>query len=366
MTAPPPLQTRDHSLASGRVAELASGVDALYLSGRAELSSALFEVLAERKAAAQETDTAVPLVLAGEEFGVEPRAFGRYRYRLVHPHGLVGVTESERLPALRVQPRAEFLHAVGPTAALRFFEGIGEYLAGGPVAWVLSRLDLFCDVQGWHLIGDDRHRFVCRAEARVTHEHGEEFTGFEFGRRSTKTVCARIYDKTVQVEQKGLDWWPTIWGDRFDKDRPVLRVEFEVGRQGLKEYGIDTPAEGLEAVGRLWASVSSDWLTYRSPTADQTRSRWPIAPEWSAIQAATLRSNAIGIDRLRAARRNGELRRILPALVGYLASAGAILDHDDLPSTLGAVRHLVSVDERRRGVGFADRIADRKAERAYQ
>lgn len=59
----------DHSPPSAAVVELASGVDALYLSGRAELSSALFEVLAERKVAAQEADAAVPLVLAGEEFG---------------------------------------------------------------------------------------------------------------------------------------------------------------------------------------------------------------------------------------------------------------------------------------------------------
>lgn len=366
MFSPLSAQATDPLLASAQVIELASGVDALYLSGRAELSPSLFEVLAERKAAAQEADAPVPLELAGEEFGVEQGSFGRYRYRLVHQHGLVGVTESERLPSLRIQPRAEFLHAVGPREVLRFFEGIGECLAGGPVIWGLSRLDLFCDVQGWSLVGDDRHRFVCRGQSRVTREENGDFTGFEFGQRSSGTICARIYDKTLQVKKEGLDWWPKVWGERFDAERQVLRVEFEIGRKGLGEYLVDTPAEGLDAAPRLWASVSSDWLSYRVPNADGTKSRWPVAPEWAGVQSASLRSDAVGLDRVRAGKRQGELRKILPQLVGYLASTGAIVGTPDLASTLGAVRQLVSDDEIRRSVRFPDRIADRVTARAYQ
>lgn len=139
----------DPPLAIPRVWELCSGVDALYLSGRAELSEALFEVLEERRTTAELAEEPVPLSLAGSEFFVEPRSFGKYRFRLVHPSGLVGVTASDHLPSLRVQPRAEFLHGVGPLAALDFFNDVGEYLAGGRVEWSLSRLDLFTDVQGW-------------------------------------------------------------------------------------------------------------------------------------------------------------------------------------------------------------------------
>jgi hypothetical protein len=349
----------------GSVTEVASGIDALYLSGRAELSENLFRTLEERRQAAAEADAAVPLQLAGEEFGVEPRSFGRYRYRLAHRSGLVGVTDSDNLPALRVQPRAEFLHGVGVEPALRFFERIGEYLAGGPVSWTLSRIDLFCDVQGWTLAGDDRHRFVCRGHARTTHEENEDFTGLEFGRRTTKTVMARIYDKTHEIDRKGLDWWPTIWGDRFDPSRPVTRIEFEFGRQGLSEYRVDTPNEGIESAGRLWRSVSSDWLSYRSPTSDGTKSRWPVAPEWEAVQAASLATDAVGLERIRSARRQGELRKLLPQLVGYTASVGAIIGTNDASSTLGALRSLIADDERRRGVPFEDRVAERVAARTY-
>jgi hypothetical protein len=345
--------------------ELASGIDALYLSGRASLSDRLIADLTELRAAAEEADEPQLLRLAGEDFRVEGRSFGKHRFWLSHPHGVVGVTPSETLPAFRVQPRSEFLHAVGPRRALEWFEGIGEYLAAGPVWWSLSRLDLFCDVQGWQVEGDDRRRFVTRARRRDLHEEGEALTGFEFGRRTTKTVCARIYDKTLQVATKGLDWWYAIWGEAFDPDRQVLRVEFEIGREGLKQFQIDTPSQGLDRAPGLWRSLTEDWLTYRIPSGDATRSRWDEAPEWLALQAASLASGAAGIERIRAGKRKGDLRTTMPQLVGYLARVAAILELPDLPSTLAAVRTLAADDEIRRGISFEQRISERTSGPGY-
>lgn len=343
--------------------ELASGIDALYLSGRAELAPGLVAMLDGLRERAAEDERPVPFETLGDAWVVMPHAFGKHRWCLDHPNGRVGVSPSTKLPTLRVQPRAELLHGVGPGQSVEFFRSSCERLIGGPIGWKLSRLDLFCDVQGWRIDGDDRHRFVCRSERRDLHERGSDLTGFEFGRRSTKTVCARIYDKTLQVSTKGLDWWHTVWGERFDPAEAVLRVEFEVGRQGLKEFGITGPFEGIDAADRIWAGVAEDWLTYRTPTGDQTRSRWPIAPEWVAIQQASLRSHAIGLARLRADARAGSLRTLTPALVGYLAGAGALLGADDLDTTLGGVRHIVQRDELERGRRFTDRIAERRAER---
>ena len=66
---------------------------------------------------------------------------------------MVGITASDHLPSIRVRRQAEFLHGVGPLAALDFFAGVGECLAGDQVEWSLYRLDLFVDVQGWDLHG---------------------------------------------------------------------------------------------------------------------------------------------------------------------------------------------------------------------
>jgi hypothetical protein len=345
----------------GRLVELVSGVDALYVSGWADLPTGLLVALADAREAAEASGEAVPFEYLEDGWSVAPHGFGLYRYCLIHEAARVGVTASERLPSLRVQARSSFLHAAGPRPAMDYFAEIGERLAGGPVSWGVSRLDLFCDVQGWTLTGDDRHRFVCRAAKRDLHEDSEEFTGIGFGRRTTKTISARIYDKTIETQAKGTDWWPLVWGSRYDPELPVLRVEFELGRTGLLEHGVDTPDEAFDALGGLWGSCTETWLTYRSLSADATKSRRPIAPEWEAIQAASMRQAAIGLARVRAGARAGELRKLTPSLVGYCASVGAILDLPDLGSTMAAVRHLIEADERQRGVAFTERIAERRA-----
>lgn len=101
---PSPAPTPAPSLADSQVREVCSGVDALYLSGGAELSEDLFALLEEHRAAAEAAAAPVPLSLCGEGFFVEPRSFGKYRYRLAHPSGLFGVTPSDKLPSFYVQP----------------------------------------------------------------------------------------------------------------------------------------------------------------------------------------------------------------------------------------------------------------------
>ena len=344
---------------SEKLVELASGIDALYLSGRCELATDLVRSLEAGRESAAGTE-GVPFSLGGEEFRLAGYAFGKHRYRLEHVNGLLGLTVSRALPTVRVQPRAELLHSVGPVAALAWFDRVIRWECDD-VYWSVSRVDLFSDWQGWTLTPDDRGRFVCRATRRDTHEDGERLTGFEFGRRKGKTVCARIYDKTLQVEQKGLDWWPQVWGSGFDPERQVVRVEFELGRVALRDFDLDAPADVLDAAGSLWASLSTDWLTHRDRGADRTRSRWAISEEWRSIQHPTMRSDAIGLDRMAAGRRRGSLRKLMPGLNGYLASFAAHVGTDDIADTLAVLPpHLrdYQVLSRR---SFSERVAEKRA-----
>ncbi|MEI8148340.1 MAG: hypothetical protein WCG62_04590 [Actinomycetes bacterium] len=354
--AAPSISVRPYMASSGPLVELASGVDAMYLSGRGELPRSLVEELVEGRRAADEAEGPVPFMFGGLEFGIQPRSFGKYKYSLIHSLMQIGVTTSASLPALRVQPRAELLHGLGPEAALSVCRDLGDQELGD-VIWSLSRLDLFCDVQGWDLVGDDRHRFVARSRRRDTHEEGDEFTGFEFGRRATKTVCARIYDKTLQITKSGKDWWIDKWGEDYDPSLQVLRVEFEIGRQGLVEFGMEHPEVALCRAAGVWAGLTEDWLSYRSPTSDATKSRWPVAIEWESIQRASLRGDALGLDRVRNGKGAGSLRRITPALVGYLARMAFLAGANDVESSLGALRCVVADDEVVRGIHFSDRVA---------
>jgi hypothetical protein len=231
----------------------------------------------------------------------------------------------------------------------------------GVVRLSVSRLDLFVDVQDWEITATDRSRFVCRATNCRTFEEGARFTGFQFGARVTKTFSARIYDKTADVERHGTDWWFGIWGDSYVPGRPVHRVEFEIGRKGITDFGLDGPGEVLSATGDLWRYATEEWLTYCIPTSDATRSRWPVAPEWSKIQRASLRDGTVlGLERVRTGRTAGSLRRLLPPLTGYLAAFASLVGTDDIDDTLGVLDLHLRNDEVRRRTQFRDRIRERR------
>src|SRR4051794_4390417 len=98
------------------VVELFSGIDSLYLSCHAEVSPrALLADLAEHKSRAGESREPVTIDLGPALFEVQAAGFGRYKYRLDHKHGVLGVTDSSQLPTFRVQPRGSSLHGFGPT-----------------------------------------------------------------------------------------------------------------------------------------------------------------------------------------------------------------------------------------------------------
>ena len=98
-------------------------------------------------------------------------------------------------------------------------------------------------------------------KSRITYEDDEHFNGFIFGKRDTGTFSARIYDKTIRAEQNGEGYWPMIWGESFDPAKPVLRVEFEINRSGLHQFGLSSTEDVLDAAGALWQYLTAEWLT---------------------------------------------------------------------------------------------------------
>lgn len=338
---------------------LASGVDSLYLSGRVVLAPSVFEELELLRAEAAASGSPGPGPAGWEGWRVAEHSFGRYRFCLLHERGRLGVTSSERLPTLRFQPVAEALHGLGPVDLVAWIDGLVTS-AWGPVHWSVSRVDLFSDWQGWDLHGNDRHRFLCRADSRKTYEHGETFTGFEFGSRSSGTLSARIYDKTVDVDKKGTDWWHTIWGAAFDPHRPVHRVEFECNRTLLREFCLTSPAEVLDAAPSLW-SYATEWLSFRIPTGDRTPSRWPLAPEWARVRDCQFPGGAIGLERTTAGRRAGSLRKLFPALTGYVSRFAALSGLDDIDDTVAALPAALRDYEVISGVRFRDRVERKRA-----
>lgn len=340
------------------LSELASGVDSFYLSGRGRLSAPLLDDLERARHEARATQSPQEFDAGGETFLVAARPLNKYPFRLDHENGVVGLTASTHLPTVNVQPSAAFIHAAGVESAIYWFMGTLEVLLG-EVQWSSSRVDVFMDVQGWDLCSEDRARFVCRARQLAMWESDLAFQTMRFG-TGKSGVMARIYDKTAESRARGTDWWPDVWGEPYRAGERVLRVEFQVTRQVLAQTAIDDPVEALDRLPNLWAYLTDEWLSLRTPTADQTRSRWPVAPEWKDVQQASLRNGAIGLERMRAGHRSGSIRRLLPATRGYLAAVGALGGAQSLGDALRVVAREITLQDEAGRHSFDVQLASKR------
>jgi hypothetical protein len=338
--------------------ELASGVDALYLSGRGDLPSSMLDELDRLRSAASAAGEPVDHSLGGYPVRVLGSGWGKYRYCAVHELARFGFTPSEKLPAVRVQPTSLAIHALGPETTVLWVRNVLDAI-GVEARLQVSRFDLHADWQGFWIDAEERSRFVTYSDRRALYEVSEELSGLNFGTRGG-AVYARIYDKTRELDGKGDDWWLDVWGAAHDPEQRVLRVEFEFSRDGLREFGVDTPEDALDRQGALWAYATGSWLSLRRPTSDTTRSRWPVDDRWLAVQRATLAGSSLPAERIRAGEAAGTLRNLLPQLVGYLTGAAVPMGTDDLHSTFAALVPHVARFEAQTGVSFADRVEQKR------
>jgi hypothetical protein len=333
--------------------ELAGGIDSLVVSFYGGVRKEFVETLETSKGVSQRLGRDCTVVLGDEIFSVSPRGLVRMAYRLNHQFGVLGVSDSPSFPVLRWQPRAEFLHAVGPLVALQW---IKERCAE-EFWWnreLVSRVDLHADYQGIGFSRIEIENFVLKSSHQSIEKEHEVFTGFRFGKRSSGTMVGRIYDKSAEIQSKGGEYWYSLWGDRWEPDEVVWRVEFEMHRTVLKELGITNFESLTERVPGLWAYASQKWLTLREPGEDRTRSRWQLDARWIKIQESFLGSHTLPLERIRETQRHRELKETIPFVAAQVVRLSALLGDPDVESVLIRAQTLVQDYWDERGVSLPE------------
>ena len=351
----------EHDRGTPPLQELAAGIDALYLSGRGSLPSALLESLEAARTEAAEAGEPADVEVGGSHWRLAGHGWGKYRFCLDNVRGRVGLTDSDHLPTVRIQPRAELLHAIGPADTVQMMTKPFE-AALGPLTWSVSRVDVHSDWQGLTLHRSMSERFVGRADARAIFEDADLCTGFTFGAGKGGGLSARLYDKVAEINRTGNDYWFDVWGERYDPTRGVHWLEFQWGREALRSMQLNTPVDVLAATGDLWKYGTTEWLTLRNPTSDETKSRWPIAPEWADIQRSSLNHDLLGVARLKEGSRKGALRLLMPLLNGCASSAAVHLGTEGISDTLQALGPELQRYARSSGEEFPARVARKRRE----
>lgn len=280
------------------IRSLASGIDTLYLTLNVDWGSSSFlNQLKQLKEEAIRQDKAMPCQIEDWLFLVQP--FGRRGYEwLIESQEYtlrIGnwVEPKKTKPSVTVEIRSETLWRLGPERAVHLIVSLLKIasesdLTGSRVKDVkVSRVDLCVDVLTpeafWTMEVMDY--VVCRAkDFRPYLKNGSLifFTGIRIG---SGVLFARLYDKPLEIKVKSDKLWMyDIWGIKeVPPGGKVVRVEFQLMRQAIKELGIDTPEDLFRLSPNLWAYCTQSWLKFQDRPGTHHTQR-TLLPWWEVVQ----------------------------------------------------------------------------------
>lgn len=199
----------------------------------------------------------------------------------------------------------------------------------------LSRVDPSLDADEISFKQKDAMGIVTRAKGKTQHfvdeiyTSGRTFSGFTVGRGNP--ILARIYNKTFEINNSGKLWFRDIWRNNgWDENKPVWRVEFQVRRQALIEFGIPTFDLFADKQDELWAYLTQEWLSLRKPCSDNI-SRWKLTTKWMKVQRAITNYSAEPL--IRETIKQSNLIQLLDQASGLFMSVAALSNHDSPSDT---------------------------------
>jgi hypothetical protein len=233
---------------------LLCGVDGLYLSYYGEVPKEVYETLSE----CGEINTSVM------RFNVRHISRGTYTIVLDNDSLSVSLGNSAASvfsPSVYLQVKSEFIWSVGLEDARRQAVIVAADIYNKePEREQVSRLDIFADIL-WpkEFYPGDIEKFSTRAKSKATYHDNGKVSGFTIGKGD---ITARIYDKTLEIHRSRKDWLYDLW--RVGQDARVWRVEFQLRRDALKDFGIETFDDLINSLQALWDYCVNEWLRVRA------------------------------------------------------------------------------------------------------
>ena len=261
------------------------GIDSLYLSYNGQLRKSTLDNLDHLKKLAQ--NGPVQVEVRSRLFEVKPKAPRFFRFCIADGdyNIMLSYSARQKMPVAQVQVRSHLCHHHEPERIdLEVKEILHELADLDPQAKV-SRVDLHNDfATGYDVNTLTQKNWVCRADKLTNRFHRQRTTGWSAGEGGA--IMARLYDKTLELQNTESpfirDYWRLYGWTRADQ---VWRLEFQLRRDALKEFGILHVEDLPSSLRGLWAYLTEEWLrlAVTSPS-DDNRARWRTHPLWSDIQ----------------------------------------------------------------------------------
>jgi hypothetical protein len=309
---------------------LSSGIDSIYLSVCATLHEPekIYSYLADlKKKSVELNEDQVGSFDENFFFKVHKTGSKGYEYVLLSNEYCFKImkTQSSIIPNILIEIRSEKLWGIGLKESVKEALKIINAIVTR-VDWVkISRIDLCCDYlmkkQDWNL--DILKKKVTRAKKKQIYlDEADELTGISIG---SGPLMLRMYDKEKEIIKSGKEWFYEIWKiekGTVPEDSLILRIEFQVRRDILKEFCISEIDDVYEALNALWAYFTKEWfkiLKVNGITQKNNKDRQEIETYWEVIQSTTFNNEYKEIKRIKNAIGEIDVKKISKRIISQLA-----------------------------------------------
>ncbi|GAB1532579.1 MULTISPECIES: replication initiation factor [Brevibacillus] len=310
----------------------------------------------ELKTIAQETGIEQTVYLNDLALTVHRTGIRFYQYNLSCNDFIISFAEKELKTnaPITVKFLSSYIWSFGLKDAFSKFvswlESVSALITGTKVsrADICADTDLVIfkepDIKGVVTLARKRQKYFVDSE----HAIGRAFSGFTIGKGSP--LQARVYNKSIEIPTSGKAWFKEIWlANNWSEDKEVWRVEFQILRNVLKEFGINTVEDLLKAESRLWSYLTQQWLTIRQPSPDKVY-RWKLKKKWQTIQEAGNDYNTTPLVREKVLQ--GSIQSLLDQGAGILLSVAAIGNHESLDDTLRVFKSWAEIALNKKNTSF--------------
>ncbi len=252
-------------------------------------------------------------------------------------------------PPIRVNFYASYLWSYGYKKAYGKFLDWFNIFPGEIEKTRISRLDICIDTDRIAFGEEDRELFITRARAKANHcvddsyTYGKKFSGFTIGRGNP--MLARIYNKKLEIETRGKEWFKAIWKENgWNEKDDVWRIEYQLRRKALRELNIDKVEDISEKEDQLWHYLTTNYLKMNHPKWEVLKK--PLKPELKPL--------------IREKIKQGDLNKISNQLIGLLISFGAYTDKTNIDHVQKNIKSKAEAKLKLKNTSFKNEVQKRR------
>lgn len=279
-----------HALNPPDVRFLACGIDTLDLGIFVRWGSnwpSVLAILDRHKQRAQKEKSLAAVMPSGRAHLFHPGGKGEsYRYHLEFPgyHLFFAKTASaEDTPNVYLSLNSKTIWQGETDKVIAEVKEDISTLGGCVERVKVSRCDVCADFlipAGLSYLFLQEYR-VARSRKGNPYFDGDTLETYYVGAKAAP-IQMRIYDKAKKIlKDRSAHWFLEIW--QIAQIDGVWRVEFQLRRSALKQFGVNSLDDLHGKLGGIWQHLTSHWFSLRLPDNDKPERR-TIHPFWLMVQ----------------------------------------------------------------------------------